>query len=475
MLGLAVVFRKRVFLAVLAGGVNYLMVAGLQGFAAWLLWPESPHWASASLGISACLGSAAAIWIARESLELPRHHPRLDRLYVTLIVLVAVASLSVPLGLYRLVAAPALLLTQLAAVGAVIVAARLAWQGSRLHLALGLVFLVHLLSVAPALAINFGLMRADPFLHTLWQYELIPHMLIIAGILLYQSRLAHRRWISEQHHELLKTHEAQGLLEQVVSRRTRELEQARGETERALQGERQALFQQRQFMAMVSHEFRTPLGVIDASAVNLTVVPPADSVDLAARAEQILRAARRLTRLTDTCLADARLSSEAFAPQFSRVDMVRLAEEAAEIVAWSARHRLRLEADTDSASSFPCDPALTRIALSILLDNALKYSPEGTITLTLARDAAGMRVRLADQGKGIPEFDRARIFERFQRGESAPGGKGVGLGLTVARQIARVQGGELTLLESSPRGSVFEMFLPDRNGPAASEPPRHPG
>ncbi len=460
LIGLVVIFRQRRFVVLfLACLFNYGMVAGLQGFHIWLLWPESPQLASMSLGILVCLGSATGILLARECLSLSRSFPRIDKLYLATASLLVIGALSVPLNLYHWVAGWVTLVTELASFGAFIMALILAVRGNRLQLAFAFAFLIHFLAVAPALAINFGLMPPSRAMHTLWQYELIPHMLVIAGIFLFEIRRAHLLWVSEQNNALLATQEAKTLLETRVQERTYDLSMAQASLQSALDSERHALFEHRQFMAMVSHEFRTPLAVIDATANNLTEVPPQDEDDLQMRANQVLRATRRLTRLTDTCLADARLRDDAFALQWEDVVLETLVHEAADIVIWSAKNTLVTDF-SGAPEHWNCDPALLRIALSNLLDNAVKYGGPGTVKISVREVGGELLIEVSDDGEGIAEVDRIRIFERYQRGDNAPEGKGGGLGLAVISMIAKAHGGSIELLTKETPGCLFALRLP---------------
>lgn len=460
LIGLVVIFRQRRFVVLmLACFFNYGMVAGLQGFHVWLLWPDSPQLASMSLGILVCLGSATGILLARECLSLAQSFPRIDKLYLAAAGILAIAALSVPLNLYHWVAGWVTVVTEVATLGAFIMALMLGVRGNRLQLAFAFAFLVHFSAVAPALAINFGLLPPSRAMHTLWQYELIPHMLVIAGIFLFEIRRAHLLWVSKQNEALLATQEAKMLLETKVKERTHDLSLAQALLQSALDSERNALFEHRQFMAMVSHEFRTPLAVIDATASNLTEVPPQDDDDLAMRANQVLRATRRLTKLTDTCLADARLRDDAFTLQWSDVPLATLVSEAADIVVWSAKNTLVTDFSR-APENWCCDPALLRIALSNLLDNAVKYGGPGEVKILVSESHGELLIEVSDQGKGIPEAVRIRVFERYQRGENGPEGKGGGLGLAVVEMIAKAHGGSIQLLSKEAPGSLFALHLP---------------
>jgi signal transduction histidine kinase len=104
------------------------------------------------------------------------------------------------------------------------------------------------------------------------------------------------------------------------------------------------------------------------------------------------------------------------------------------------------------------DPAATERILSNLLDNAVKFSPEGSRVAIVARELAGeVKVRIADQGAGIPRLERERVFEPFVRLD--PEKPGAGLGLSIARELAEAQGGELLLAGEPDEGSTFILTL----------------
>lgn len=119
----------------------------------------------------------------------------------------------------------------------------------------------------------------------------------------------------------------------------------------------------------------------------------------------------------------------------------------------------------------PGDPELVLAALDNLVQNALRHTPRGgTIRVSLVRRRAGAHVRVRDDGPGVPEGDRQRIFAAGERG-GAPRGAGAGLGLAIARQIAEAHGGTLELEPFGP-GASFRLTLP--LGPAGAGDARSP-
>jgi signal transduction histidine kinase len=134
-----------------------------------------------------------------------------------------------------------------------------------------------------------------------------------------------------------------------------------------------------------------------------------------------------------------------------------LAREAVEIVTWPSRHRLVLALD-GLPDSIECDPTLIRIALSNLLDNAVKYSDGGTVEFTGSASDGNIKFSVSDEGQGLKDGDTERLFERFARG-TVKKASGAGLGLYVARRIARLHGGDVTARNKPGGGALFELEI----------------
>jgi signal transduction histidine kinase len=114
--------------------------------------------------------------------------------------------------------------------------------------------------------------------------------------------------------------------------------------------------------------------------------------------------------------------------------------------------------DTDLTATF--DPKWTTEALENLVDNAIKYTEQGTVTLSATAYEMFVRIDVADTGIGISEEEQAKIFSRFYRGERARNTEGVGIGLYLAREIVSGEGGYLKVSSSPGQGATFSLFLP---------------
>jgi signal transduction histidine kinase len=220
----------------------------------------------------------------------------------------------------------------------------------------------------------------------------------------------------------------------------------------------------RTFVATASHELRTPLSslriMLEMLRTDLeSATPDFDHArDQAGRAEiQADRLAQLATQLLDLSRIDAGLPL--------RAEPVEVAEVVRSVVA-EFDERLagggrRIAVDAAGGQWVLADPGAVARIVRILLDNALRHTPEGTTVRVQAQRANGRCVlAVRDEGPGVPVDDRARIFERFARGDrsSAPG---FGLGLAIGRELARRMGGELSLAAGGEgRGACFVLSLP---------------
>jgi two-component system phosphate regulon sensor histidine kinase PhoR len=221
----------------------------------------------------------------------------------------------------------------------------------------------------------------------------------------------------------------------------------------------------RDFVANVSHELRTPLTAIRGYVEALADATPEES---RAFIEIITRHTLRMERLVRDLLRLARI--EAGQEPVDRlpcsIDGLITAVEA-DLASVLASKRLRLERTiSPEATAVPGDPNKLQDVLRNLIENAANYSPEGgRIAISAAADDGCLRLRIADEGPGIPPADLQRVFERFYRVDKArtrdghdPGG--TGLGLSIVRHLVGLHGGTITAANGAPHGAVFTVELP---------------
>ena len=293
----------------------------------------------------------------------------------------------------------------------------------------------------------------------LWQLHSTLVCMMIAMVV--SARLI-RQWREsrERQKQLVESLERSELaLEDRVRQRTSELLEARNALQSALHSERTMRLEQRQFFNMVNHEFRTPLAVVDGAATEQEMFPSPDLDAQVVRATQIRRACQRLATLVDNCLLNDRMGSTAFTPQMQDVMVDALLSDAVQLVQWSRHHTLELAMQPEP-DMWRCDPTLVSIALSNLADNAIKYTRAGRVRIGVSPAPPGLLAfTVDDEGPGLPTLSAEKIFERYERGQSANESRGSGLGLWVARRIARQHGGDVRVDASPLGGTRFTLTL----------------
>jgi signal transduction histidine kinase len=188
--------------------------------------------------------------------------------------------------------------------------------------------------------------------------------------------------------------------------------------------------------------------------------------DYAGYAADIASAGRHLLSLVDDLVDLQAVERPDFAPAAEPVDLAHVARQAAGLLGMRAsERRVRIEEPAESRT-LPATGEYRRAlqVLMNLLTNAIRYSPEGgTVRIQVERAGAFAAVSVIDQGKGIAESDRDRIFDKFERVDPLEPG-GTGLGLYIARRLARAMGGDLVFRSNPGKGATFTFTLPIRNG-----------
>jgi two-component system phosphate regulon sensor histidine kinase PhoR len=227
---------------------------------------------------------------------------------------------------------------------------------------------------------------------------------------------------------------------------------------------------QSDFVAAVSHEFRTPLTSIRQLSEMLIDRPDASADRRVGYYEALQRQTERLQRLVESLLDFGRLESGRTGYRLQPVSLVALIDQITrEFRDDPAARGHAIVIDASGQPSISADPDAIRNAVWNLLDNAAKYSPRSApITVSVERRGGCVEVRVRDQGSGIPEQEQGRIFEKFVRGERAreEGVPGTGLGLAMVQQIARAHRGSVRVSSAPGTGTVFTLVLPAREEPA---------
>ncbi len=229
---------------------------------------------------------------------------------------------------------------------------------------------------------------------------------------------------------------------------------------------RDAFALQRRFMADAAHELRTPVAVIRGEAEVTLSRQDRASAEYRDSLAVVAGEAQRLTGIVDDLFILARADAGQVPLRPAPVYLEELVAETVRALATLAAGKgIELKLDAPAELPFTGDEALLRRLLTNVLENAVKFTPPGgRIAVIAARRGPRYLVTVSDTGAGVLEADRERIFERFHRAQTEPPGEpsehGAGLGLPIARWIARAHGGELLLAASGPSGSSFVIELP---------------
>ena len=228
---------------------------------------------------------------------------------------------------------------------------------------------------------------------------------------------------------------------------------------------------QLEFTADASHELRTPLTVIEAET-SLALAAERDPTADHGTLERIREETGHLRRLVDDLLWLARFDSAPDVPDAEPIDLGALAGTTAERFRRVCEGRgISLQAlVTGTMSPVVTAPAewLARL-VSVLLDNATRYSPDGgAVTVQVSSDDGRVRLTIDDSGPGIPPSERELIFDRFRRAGETPGG--AGLGLAIGDAIVRATGGQWTVADAPAGGARMSVSWPRSSGAAYERP-----
>ncbi|PYR80827.1 MAG: hypothetical protein DMF87_07575 [Acidobacteria bacterium] len=225
---------------------------------------------------------------------------------------------------------------------------------------------------------------------------------------------------------------------------------------------RSALQTQRQFMADASHELRTPVSVIRTAADVALSRDHREETEYREALAMTGAQARRLGRLVEDMLVLARADAGAYPLQPVDLYLSDVVEECRSLVDVLAAER-GITVTSSGPRDVPVrgDEELLRRLLVNLLQNAVQHSPRGgAVSVDVSPNGSHVYVRVRDSGGGIPEPDRARIFDRFVQLDASRRTEGTGLGLPIAKWIADVHHGSLSLESTGPAGSTFCVVLP---------------
>jgi PAS domain S-box-containing protein len=251
-------------------------------------------------------------------------------------------------------------------------------------------------------------------------------------------------------------------LEKVVDARTAEVREKNAELDRLLQQERAVNALQRRFVAMISHEFRTPLSVIDAAAQRLARTKATITTDfLVEKSAQIRGATTRMVELMESILAAGRLETGTIAIIRHPCSLAEVVNEcAARRAEISKSHRIQIDLKNLPPIVSADKDALERVFAN-LFSNAVKYSPAASdIYVRGWMKGANAYVSVRDCGIGMDNDDLPKLFQPYFRARSSTGIAGTGIGLNIVREIVELHGGDISVSSTLGQGTTFTVTLP---------------
>ena len=206
----------------------------------------------------------------------------------------------------------------------------------------------------------------------------------------------------------------------------------------------EALELQRQFLADAAHELRTPLAALQLQIENLSQNLAREELDV--RIDEMRRGSQRASHLVGQLLKIARYEAQGKPPALSEVRLDSLVKACiADFIPMAGHRGIDLGMTHDDAATIIGNPEDLRILFGNLLDNAIRYTPEGgRVDVRVAISDGKVIVEIADTGPGIPEFLQARVFDRFFRA-AGQDTEGSGIGLAIVKAIAKRQAAEVAL------------------------------
>jgi heavy metal sensor kinase len=211
----------------------------------------------------------------------------------------------------------------------------------------------------------------------------------------------------------------------------------------------------------IAHDLKSPITRIRGQA-ELALTGGGSRGEYEAMAGSAVEECDRLLDMIDTMLFISRTEAGVTRPHYQELDLAAVVGDACRLFeAWAEEKGIRLSCETPKALPMSGDFRLVQRMLANLLDNAIKYTPQGgAVSVSARRDPPqGMVIEVSDSGSGISAADLPHVFERFYRGDPSRSQAGAGLGLSFAQAVARAHKGDVTA-SSSHTGSAFTVKIP---------------
>ncbi|HTH16785.1 MAG TPA: sensor histidine kinase, partial [Magnetospirillum sp.] len=392
-----------------------------------LLFPSAGGTVNYLLGAIGLLGALSSfVFLWDRILDLRKTMPFMHRIYVAVGVLSLLSLLLTSSPLFSIVAVSSLALMLAASLTSVVLAAIMVRrEPGNVLLKFYLVAFLPLIAVAAA-HVAFPLLPMVPvgLGRNLDGFAVTTHIAVLGVALVYRlGRIQH----------------------------------AHAKVQAELLGERKVQQRLRAFVDMVTHEFKTPLAVID-SAVQVLELKTASQPELGGRLTTIRQAVKRLVGLIETCLAGQRYETTEI--KLARISPAAIAEMAAERNHMQDRQAIGV-ATRDLPDACMADGELLGIALDTLIDNAYRYGPvDQQVEVTAESFGGWVSFAVHDRGPGVPAGEERRIFEKYYRCPSTANVAGNGIGLHLVKTIAELHGGRAAYAPRPGGGASFSLTIP---------------
>jgi signal transduction histidine kinase len=211
----------------------------------------------------------------------------------------------------------------------------------------------------------------------------------------------------------------------------------------------------------IAHDLRSPIARMRGTA-EVTLTSGRDLSEFESMAASTIEECDRLLDMINTMLMISKTESGVHKVSNKDVDLDRIVRQACELFSPTAEDQnVHLSCDVPSGIRMIGDTSMIQRMVSNLLDNAIKYTPSGgTVNVTLSETPLQIVLTFKDSGVGISSADLSRIFKRFYRCDQSRSLPGTGLGLSLARAIARAHSGDIAVISIPNRGSTFTVTLP---------------
>lgn len=408
-----------------------------------------------AIAIPIAIQTVTAALFVRDLLEVPARYHRVDGIMRVIIVLGLVATTLTIVGWYQQIAVlqvvVQLILTLTTFLVSVDLLRRRVAQAIPLFIGLSPLFVGVTLTLLRAL----GLAPQSEFADVAFQLATLTHVVLMNIVLGGRMKVS-------QALEMAAAWQSEQRAQSLAAERTADLDAARRDAEAALAAEREAQTEQVRLIDLIAHQYRTPLAIIANTAQSLRLSLSSGDHGNAERVERIIRAVRRLADTLDVALHPDRVEPHEAHPNRRRVQLqplIATTVQRARDGHPSREIRLIQPPDADSLA-LDADPQLIDIALTNLIDNAMKFSNDTPVSIAVATGNGRVALNVSDRGIGIPEDELSEVFRKFFRAANASDKPGMGIGLRLARQIVQSHGGDISLRSRVGVGTTVTIDLP---------------